>query len=310
MKQGYYGVIYKATSPSGKIYIGQTINFKSRIYEHNRIALKKNDKRYKVSLISRAIRKYKPENIKWEIIDKAKNKKELNEKEIYWIDKLKTTNRKIGYNLTNGGTGGDIVSLLSKSKKEKHRKKILKAISGKNNYQWIDIDINKMLELYNQRFSLHDIAKKMKVSRSIITNRLKKLDIKPRTHTKETYKKIAKVQTIEIDENRLKQLVKENYTRKELAKEFNVSTAYIKIKLRKLGIKLDRKKNHNKITKKFIKYFSPQIVRHFRKLYEIDKLPRRAIIKELKITITDFYLIIKNHNLQKREPIYNRSTVY
>ena len=93
------GIVYKATSPSGKIYIGITItSLKERIRIHLR-SLKKGSR----TPFHDAIRKYNAKNICWEIIDRANDWKELCELEKKYIalyDSFKN-----GYNLTLGGEG-------------------------------------------------------------------------------------------------------------------------------------------------------------------------------------------------------------
>lgn len=54
--------IYKITSPSGKIYIGQTVNFKRRMQKYKSLLCKKQSKLYSSLL------KYGFENHKIEII--------------------------------------------------------------------------------------------------------------------------------------------------------------------------------------------------------------------------------------------------
>lgn len=61
-------------------------------------------------LIKLAIKKNGLENFSKTILEECFNKNELNEKEIFWIDKLKTTEN--GYNLTEGGTGGDLSEFI------------------------------------------------------------------------------------------------------------------------------------------------------------------------------------------------------
>ena len=123
--------IYKITNKiNGKIYIGQVSNksVNERFKRHIREA--SSDSR---SALDRAIFKYVSDNFICEEIDKASSKKELNAKEIYWIDKLNSKDSKIGYNLTNGGDGGNIY--INKSDKEMKiiKEKISKANYGKNN---------------------------------------------------------------------------------------------------------------------------------------------------------------------------------
>jgi hypothetical protein len=53
--------------------------------------------------IKRAIRKYGKEHFKIEIIEDNILKKNLDEREIYWIAYYKSNNSEFGYNLTKGG---------------------------------------------------------------------------------------------------------------------------------------------------------------------------------------------------------------
>lgn len=99
------GIIYKFTSPNGKVYIGQTVNEEHRKSVHRNQA--KNPKDY----FHRAIRKYGFENFKYEIIFRTKSKDTdklkylLDTMEKYFIKKYDSTNPSIGYNLTIGGEG-------------------------------------------------------------------------------------------------------------------------------------------------------------------------------------------------------------
>lgn len=101
MKKKY--VIYKATNKiNGKIYIGKTYNFEKRKNEH--IYEMNNGLPF-----HNALKKYGLENFEWEIIDHANTDKDIREKEIYWISKLRTCinfEDCNGYNLTLGGEGG------------------------------------------------------------------------------------------------------------------------------------------------------------------------------------------------------------
>jgi len=93
------GIVYKATSPSGKAYIGITITtLKERIRTHLR-SVNKGSK----NPFHEAIRKYKLKNIKWEIIDRTKTWDELCKLETRYIKLYDSYNN--GYNLTLGGEG-------------------------------------------------------------------------------------------------------------------------------------------------------------------------------------------------------------
>ncbi len=131
------GLIYKHTSPSGKSYIGQTINsMEERLKSH--ISSAKSGYRGR---FNDAIRKYGIENFVSEILEEVPNDM-LNEKEIYYIFKHNTYN--MGYNLTMGGDSSGyklddetkrIMSkstkhywdTLSESKKMKHRQNCSKS---------------------------------------------------------------------------------------------------------------------------------------------------------------------------------------
>lgn len=92
-----YGFIYCYTSPSGKKYIGQTVQkIESRA--------KKTGVGYKnCSVFYRAIQKYGFENFTVEILEEAPIDL-LDEKEIEWIEFLQTRTPN-GYNISKGGMG-------------------------------------------------------------------------------------------------------------------------------------------------------------------------------------------------------------
>ena len=85
-------VIYKTTNLlNGKFYIGKD---------------EKNNPEYLGSgkILKQSISKHGVEQFKKEILEYCTNKDELNEREIYWINTLSATT--LGYNITDGGTGG------------------------------------------------------------------------------------------------------------------------------------------------------------------------------------------------------------
>jgi len=108
--------IYKITNLiNNKIYIGKDTTSDSNYFGSG-------------LLINRAIKKYGKENFIKEIIDETDDYDELSKKEIYWIKEYKSTNRKIGYNISKGGDGGDVFSnhpdiLLIKEKISKNSPK-------------------------------------------------------------------------------------------------------------------------------------------------------------------------------------------
>jgi group I intron endonuclease len=90
--------IYKITSPSGKIYIGQSINIEDRIKSYKYVGHRKNQHK-----LNNSISKHGLENHIFEIIEEC-SLDQLDEREIYWISYYKCVEE--GLNLTYGGEGG------------------------------------------------------------------------------------------------------------------------------------------------------------------------------------------------------------
>lgn len=88
------GYIYKIISPSNKIYIGQTINYKERIKRYKNLNCKKQLKLYN------SLKKYGYENHKFEILEEC-NREELHKKEIEYI--RLNNSIKEGLNIREGG---------------------------------------------------------------------------------------------------------------------------------------------------------------------------------------------------------------
>ena len=88
--------IYKITSPSNRIYIGQAVNFKRRKREYKRNNCKAQ------TLLYNSIAKYGFDNHLIEVIEET-TKELADEREIYWIAYFNTFNTPNGMNLTSGG---------------------------------------------------------------------------------------------------------------------------------------------------------------------------------------------------------------
>lgn len=114
-------IIYKVTNIlDGKIYIGKTIKtLEKRRREH---LYELRYPRFN-SHFHRALIKYgAATNFTWEVIDTAEELKELNEKEKYWIQLLKSNDPDVGYNISRGGDGGSVPGLEKKKRVEGPRK--------------------------------------------------------------------------------------------------------------------------------------------------------------------------------------------
>jgi group I intron endonuclease len=95
-----YGRIYLLTSPSGKCYIGQTVNDFDKYFQNNYV----NKKGGVRKLINRAILKYGIENFKVEIVAECYSKDDLDRAEIAFIKTFDSANT--GYNIKLGGSNG------------------------------------------------------------------------------------------------------------------------------------------------------------------------------------------------------------
>ena len=116
IESGNYSV-YVHTSPSGKMYVGQTGMKPSRRWgKDGKYYLKKNkNNEYTQRIFAHAILKYGWENFEHEIIASNLTKEEADNFEKLLIEKLNTIDSNCGYNLREGGSHGS----LSKESRKK-----------------------------------------------------------------------------------------------------------------------------------------------------------------------------------------------
>jgi len=116
-------IIYKIKNKvNNKIYIGKSLI---------------NDPDYLGSGISinNAIKKYGKENFQKEVLEVCENEEVLNEREKFWIKELNTTNRKIGYNIAEGGNGGNTRLGYDNSELINYYKKISNGVINSEKYK-------------------------------------------------------------------------------------------------------------------------------------------------------------------------------
>jgi group I intron endonuclease len=105
-------VIYKTTNLiNGKFYVGKDVRNLNCYLGSGK-------------LLKSAIKKYGKNNFVKEILEICDNLTDLEEREKFWIKELDSINN--GYNLTEGGTGGD--TFTNNSNKEEIRNKLKKRI--------------------------------------------------------------------------------------------------------------------------------------------------------------------------------------
>ena len=125
-------IVYKITNLiNNKVYIGKTVKtlewrFKKHCYDARKNPKTKNH-------FHRALLYYGPENFKIEQIDSAASKEELNDKEQYWIQYYQA--KELGYNMTDGGDGGNTYVALTEKELAKVKVKISEKNRGKLNGQ-------------------------------------------------------------------------------------------------------------------------------------------------------------------------------
>ena len=118
-------IIYKTTNHvNGKIYIG---------YDSKNRTLSE----YAGSgrLLNFAIEKYGIENFSKEILEYV-TEDNWEEREIFWVNEFSSTDRKIGYNITKGGDGGDTFSNNPNKEaiRDKHRESTRKMMLARGGY--------------------------------------------------------------------------------------------------------------------------------------------------------------------------------
>lgn len=118
--------IYTHTSPSGKVYVGQTVNIKKRWgYNGEHYKTKKKDGSYIQPNFARAIDKYGWGSFEHKIILECKSKSEADYAEKYLIKWYKMHN--LSYNCTDGGEGTcGIHRIFSEEEKKKISERVSK----------------------------------------------------------------------------------------------------------------------------------------------------------------------------------------
>ena len=172
-------IIYKATFPNGKVYIGKTKRkLNERIYHH--INNSKKDK-YKHIVMAKAIRKYGEENINWEVIKECSSLEEMSESERFFIKKYNSTDHINGYNMVCG----DKKDYETRNNFDKYYlieivKKKLKS-NGYNSDNYIpfteELESEIIRKYIEELYSIKKLVREYKISKNRITRLLKSKNI-------------------------------------------------------------------------------------------------------------------------------------
>lgn len=117
-----FGYIYMTTNlKNNKRYIGkkQSDHFLREEYLGSGILLK------------RSVEKYGKENFSVEMIDTAESRKDLDMKEIYWIEKYSAVKDKSFYNIAPGGSGGNTTRGYTKEQYKIYCDNLSKTLKGR-----------------------------------------------------------------------------------------------------------------------------------------------------------------------------------
>jgi len=168
--------IYKITSPSGKIYVGQSVNILSRKSSYVNLHCESQSK------IHRSINKYGWDVHKFEIIHECSRDK-LNEMERYYIKLFDTFNTKHGLNLTSGGDSA------SREISDETREKMKKSLIGNTrtlNYKYPEdrkCEIHKRIQIAKKDYIVSEETKE-KISKSHMGIKSSKESIEKAKQTK------------------------------------------------------------------------------------------------------------------------------
>jgi group I intron endonuclease len=113
------GYVYRATNKiNNRVYIGQTVDLEKRKIKH----ILESRSGWGCWYFHNALRKYGESNFEWDVVEKIEAgsydelKRNLCDRERYYIKEFKTNYRDGGYNLTSGGENPPLTSTLPNSK--------------------------------------------------------------------------------------------------------------------------------------------------------------------------------------------------
>lgn len=169
---GIYGIV---NIINNKIYVGKAINIYNRIKSHI-YALDHKSKDENRHLIN-AWHKYKSGNFKCFVIEELElNENLLKEKELYWIQQYKATNRKFGYNLRMDSSTKMIVHSETK-------KLLSKSVKGDKNpnygHKWSVEQKEKMSKLKKEQYQTGKAKVNINAIQKGIQNRRQKWEENP-----------------------------------------------------------------------------------------------------------------------------------
>jgi group I intron endonuclease len=233
-------IIYKATFPNGKVYIGKTKKkLSDRVYHHIWLSGSKNK-----IIMSKAIKKYGSDNIKWEIIEECISVDDMSSKEILYIKKYNSNNIEYGYNITEGGDGGDTIS--TNENRICIIKKRLKS-NGHNPDNYIpfteELENEIITKYVEELYSIKKLVREYKISKNRITRLLKSKDIKIKQNMS------SLVNTISLSDEQISNITykhSDGKTIKRISEEEKLTIQTVSRVLHDLGIRISKRFKNGK----------------------------------------------------------------
>lgn len=245
------GIIYKATSPSGRVYVRKTVSSLAKRKSKHRVDAKKHTYAF-----ANAINKYGIEGFTWDTIESKIPYCKLNEKEIFYVSKFDSY--KSGYNSTEGGDYNPMDYEENRIKLSIRKLGVPLDIdqTGEKNHQskltWSDIYAIRD-EYKNTSLTHDDLGVKYNISRKSIGNVINNITWIDDKYVPIIINKQSKLTINKVNEIR-KKYSKGIYTLELLGKEYDVCFQLISsIINNKIWVDSSYKVPDVKSIKKFIK---------------------------------------------------------
>lgn len=178
-------IIYKITNLiNKKIYIGKNST---------------NDPHYMGSgiILEKVKKKYGVDNLVKEVIEICNTEEELNEREKYWIVKLNSTDRKVGYNIAEGGNGGNTRKGYNETQLTEYYQKLSTSILNSETYKK-SVENRKGVKRLEHSLKMKNLYKEGKLKMGVFsvkasdeTRKLISIKNKGKKRTQETKDKLA-----------------------------------------------------------------------------------------------------------------------
>lgn len=148
------GIYCITCNPTNKVYIGQSINIRSRKNQHLQDLLKN---KHCNSYLQNAFNKYGRSNFSFTVFENC-SKKELNEKEAYWINLKRSNESRYGFNLKEVSTLTRCSELHRESCRDTTRKRYVEkygmwTIFNLQTGEWFESPSRKEYGMENKSFN-------------------------------------------------------------------------------------------------------------------------------------------------------------